>query len=145
RWTELRATLEQGLARQAPDLEPISTEPFVRWVKPTGPLDADLGGFHPLYWDQIIFTTIRLLGGQPLYAADDAPAAAIIELGQVPDRPEARSVFMVIVDGVISELEAILEVQEECEAADAAKLADRLSFDESEEGEQLRRFQMSCS
>ena len=49
-----------------------------------------------------------------------------------------------IVDRATSRLEAGVELHEERAEANAAELANRLSFDASEDGERLRRFQMYC-
>ena len=58
--------------------------------------------------------------------------------------PEARRQLIGIVDRATSRLGVITELRQERESADAAELADRLSFDESNAGERLRRLQMYC-
>src|SRR5260221_237284 len=60
------------------------------------------------------------------------------------DEPKARGGLIRIVGRATSRLEAITEVHEEQEAAEASELARRLSFDDSPEGEQLRQYQMYC-
>jgi hypothetical protein len=58
------------------------------------------------------------------------------------DDSEAQRVLLGIVDWATSRLEAIAAARHEQEAADAAELANRLSFDDSDGGERLRRLQM---
>jgi hypothetical protein len=60
------------------------------------------------------------------------------------DESEARRVLLGIIDRATSQLEAEVALHEERDLADAAELANRLSFDASEDGERLRRFQMYC-
>ncbi|HZW31568.1 MAG TPA: hypothetical protein VFF52_12725, partial [Isosphaeraceae bacterium] len=147
RWSELRAILDQGLAWQAPDR----------------------------------IAAIRLLGHQPLDAADAPVVATIVLASHVidpqqedpfapildrldgaaigstqrvasrrleslrpRDQPEARRRLISLVDGATARLEDLARVHQEHEAADAAEQADRLSFDDSDAGERLRRLQMYC-
>jgi hypothetical protein len=114
RWGDLRAILDQGRPWQAHDQR----------------------------------AAIRLLGHQPHEVAEAAVVAAISQACHVLDNDggdtKARRVLRGIVDRATSRLEAIAEACQQQEAAGAAEQADRLSFDDSDSGERLRRLQMYC-
>ena len=59
------------------------------------------------------------------------------------DPAEARATLQAIVEKAVIRLEAKLEVHQARAALEAAEAVDRLSFDESSEGERLRRFQLA--
>jgi hypothetical protein len=59
------------------------------------------------------------------------------------DPAAARAMLRAIVEQAVIRLEAKLEVHQARAAIEAAEAVDRLSFDESPEGERLRRFQLA--
>jgi hypothetical protein len=150
RWAELRELLEQDLLWQSPDR----------------------------------LKAIRLLGKQPMDAADDADVTAIymacwvldprvkeidafddvwnellageanlfrrrlegrhVEEFLPDDTGAAKALLLEIVGESTRRLEALSTAHRERAEADAGQQAARLSFDDSKEGERLRRFQTSC-
>jgi len=59
------------------------------------------------------------------------------------DKAEARTVLLGVVDRAMSRVTSLLAAHQERAEAEAASAADRLAFDDSEEGERLRRFQVA--
>jgi hypothetical protein len=150
RWAELHELLEQDLLWQSPDR----------------------------------LKAIRLLGKQPMDAADDADVTAIymacwvldprvkeidafddvwnellageanlfrrrlegrhVEEFLPDDTGAAKALLLEIVGESTRRLEALSTAHRERAEADAGQQAARLSFDDSKEGERLRRFQTSC-
>jgi len=149
RWAELRARLEPGKSWQSPDK----------------------------------LKAIRLLGKQPLDAADDAEVAMIfiachvidpqhqsafielradtdewarkkfqnrldkraLELSCPRNEIEGREVLSRIVERATARLEKKAEANRQRAQLDARLATDRLSFDDSSEGERLRRYETTCS
>ncbi len=64
-------------------------------------------------------------------------------LKQTPTDPEtARAVLFALVDGRVERLEGLLKLHQQ---RDAAASVDRFGFDDTKEGEQLRRYQLGCN
>src|SRR5262249_14122095 len=140
-WGELRARVEAGQAWQSPDKlkavrllgkQPIdlADDPDVAAVflacHVIDPGEKEI--FHEL-WNEL------LIGEQERYMK--------LLLGRVHDedkprdRAEARTVLLGVVDRAMSRMTSLLAAHRERAEADATEAADRLAFDDSEEGERL--------
>ena len=129
RWAELRAILDQGLGWQSHDqLKAIRLLGQESFVAADAPLVATIS------------RACRVLDPH----RDDTFARIGTRVGGESRVPEAGRQLVGIVDRATSRLEAIAQLHQQREAAEAAELADRLSFDESNGGERLRRLQMYC-
>jgi hypothetical protein len=147
-WAELRAILDQGLGWQSPDklkairllgkqpldaadVPEVATIFLASYVLAPHHGDPFAELWHELLDSEVIFYKQRLAGRR-------------LESLQPRDQPEARRALTGIVDRATSRLATMAQIHLEREAAAAAQQADRLAFDDSDQGERLRRLQMYC-
>ncbi|HZW31926.1 MAG TPA: hypothetical protein VFF52_14540 [Isosphaeraceae bacterium] len=148
RWVQLRAILDQGLGWQPSDQlrairllghqpgDPAETPVVTAISRACRALDT-----HRV--DPCAEAGNGRAGSAVSPDAQPSPARRVALL-QPQDQPEARRALLAIVDQATFRLEAMAEAHQEREAAEAAEQADRLSFDDSDSGERLRRLQMYC-
>jgi hypothetical protein len=146
RWGELRAVLEDGLKWQPPDrfkaVRLLGRQPLDGWedervmsiylacwaMNPTGP-----HGFDDIMTE--------LSAGERERYSDRLEGRDII--GRRPSDPEAgKAVLLALIDEEEARLEERLTALLQREEASAAE---RLGFEDTIEGERLRRYQMTCN
>jgi hypothetical protein len=148
-WADLRALLERGVAWLAPDK--------LKAVRLLGrqPIDA----LDTLDVARVYLASNVLLnqGGDPFQeilnelAPDEAPVyASYMEQRRYDalapqDAAAARQWLLELVDRTTERLRLKADVLRELAELDAEYAADRLSWDESPEGERLRRYDLSCN
>jgi hypothetical protein len=148
RWAGLRALLDRGLAWQSPDK--------LKAIRLLGkqPLDAVDDPEVAL-----IFLAVDVLRNRETdcFAEPEAellPGEVSVYRQRLDDRrindlaprdeAEARAVLLAIVGHAVGRLEALAAAHRQRAEAAAARQADRLAFDASEEGERLRRHLGAC-
>jgi hypothetical protein len=149
RWADLRALLERGVAWLAPDK--------LKAVRLLGrhPIDA----LDSLDVARVYLASNVLLnqGGDPFQeilnelSPDEAPVYASYmqqrryDALAPQDAAAARQWLLELVDRTTEQLRQKAEVLRELAELDAAYAADRLSWDDTDEGERLRRYDLSCN
>jgi hypothetical protein len=156
-WAEARRTLETlgpgvlarlhaepGSAAAEPesDLDPAQDRPKLDHAE----MDADDDAENRIAWQGCGAAFTELLG--ELTQEEARVYRRRLEGRRVDQlRPQdpaaARATLRAIVEQAVIRLEAKLEVHEARAALEAADAVDRLSFDESPDGERLRRFQLA--
>jgi hypothetical protein len=149
RWAELRAILDQGRTWHAPEkLRAIR----LLGRQPRDAADAPLVAtlllashvIDPQQEDAFAEVLDDVLDGERIVYKRWL-AGRGVETFRPRDEPEARRTLIEIVDRATSSLKTAARLHQERETAGAAEQADRLSFDESDAGERLRRLTMDHS
>jgi hypothetical protein len=146
RWGDLRDLIVDGLKWQAPDrfmairllakqpLDPIRDEPVRAVYLCCKAIDPE--GEHE-YQD----VSNELHAGERKRFIERNDERGLLE--QMPaDAETARTILLALVDSRVERLEDLLRRHQE---RDAASSVDRFGFDDSREGEQLRRYQLGCN
>ena len=151
RWAELRAGLEQHQDWTLHD----RLEAFRLLGKPSldAPGDADVAAVMPIgARQQATMEDCRGIERDAADVPDDMLSLfdeSVTDEGianwSAEDAAVERDQLRAIVDRAIARLETLTAAHRERAMADAADQAARLSFDDSVDGERLRRYQMSCN
>jgi hypothetical protein len=148
RWAELRKVLDDGLMWRPPDrlrairllgrqpLDAIENDRVMSIYLACGAMDPD----NPHEFDDLCSELEA--GGERIRYLDrvhDRDARA-----RMPESPEAgRAVLLEIVAHAVTRLEVLLRSHQERNGPERPDRLDRLAFDDSEEGEYLRRYQLA--
>src|SRR5579883_2863088 len=146
RWAELRRRLEAGLKWQAPDR--------LRAIRLLGAQPMDVMDDERVF---MIYLACDAMdpGGQPCLAdlraelaIDEAEHVRERWFGRQPERfrpkdPAAgKAVLLALIEQAVTRLEVLLGVHREREAVSRPGRLDGLAFEDSAEGERLRRYQL---
>jgi hypothetical protein len=151
-WAELRAILDEGLAWQPPDklkairllgrqpIEAVEDDDIAILFLACYVIDArsrrDVDPFAEL-WNE-------LLPGEEAIIKQRLSDRQVDDL--LPDdESAAQAALLGLVGKAVARLEELARAHRQRAEADAAQQAARLSFDPSQEGERLRRYQSSCT
>ena len=147
-WADLRALLERGVPWLAPDK--------LKAVRLLGRHPIDALDSIEVAWVYLASHVLLNQEGDPFQeilnelSADEAPVyASYLQQRRYDalapkDAAAARQVLLDIVDRATERLREKAEVLRELAELDAAYAADRLSWDDTPEGERLRRYELTC-
>ena len=149
RWAELRALLEQGKAWQSPDklkaIRLLGRQPIDAFDDPKvavvflacHQIDPSGGELFHEIWKELLHGEIQIakqrLASRPLDSLE--PQSDV----------EARQALFSIVDRAVGRVEMIAETHRQRAEANARLMPNLLAFDDSVEGERLRRYDASCN
>ena len=149
RWAELRSMVVQEQPWQSPDklkaIRLLGTQPIEAFdVTEVGivflachQLDPNGGELFHEIWNELNSSEIQIAKKR----LRDRPLDWLKPHGEV----EARQGVLRIVDRAVGRLQTIAAAHQKRSDANATLMPDRLAFDDSVEGERLRRYEMSCS
>ena len=150
RWAELRDILEEGqlwqsidrfkairlLGRQptdAADYSDVTTIYLACWIM--HPQVQEIDPFQDVYNELLAGEAVRFRQRLADREVEDYIPA---------DKDEAKAKLLAIVTTAVDRLKILSEDHEARAEAEAADRSARLAFDDSDEGERLRRYQISC-
>jgi hypothetical protein len=131
RWAELRAPLESGQDWEVGEM--------VRAIQLLGQrrLDLDVGD-----WEALVDGTYAR-AKPALMPERERQLLRLLDEGIPTDKAGRATALRRVVERATARLEVLKAAHERREAADLAELADRLAFDTTPEGEQMRRHQVA--
>ncbi len=149
-WADLREILDQDLLWQsmdrfkatrllgrqptdAADYSDVTTIYLASWVM--HPQSGEIDPFQDVYNELLAGEAILFRQRMDGRVVDDYLPA---------DKDEAKAKLLAIVTAAVDRLTIVSKVHEDRAEAEAADRFARLSFDDSDEGERLRRFQIAC-
>ncbi len=149
-WAELREILDQDLLWQsidrfkatrllgrqptdAADYSDVTTIYLACWVM--HPQSNEIDPFQDVYNE--------LLAGEAILFRQRLDGR-VVEDYMPADKDEAKAKLLAIVTAAVDRLTILLKDHEDRAEAEAADRSARLAFDDSDEGERLRRYQIAC-
>ncbi len=149
-WAQLREMLDQDLLWQsmdrfkatrllgrqptdAADYSDVTTIYLATWVM--HPQSNEIDPFQDVYNE--------LLAGEAILFRQRLDGRVVQDYLPA-DKEEARAKLLAIVTAAVDRLTILLKSHEDRAEAEAADRSARLSFDDSDEGERLRRYQIAC-